>query len=254
MATNDLPEKNANGHDTPKNEKELTASLAASASPPKVFILDATALAAILQPAKRTFSLILFLTFSTILWLHDPGCTRSRDGIKEMAGIDDLNSNAFFQIFQKTTAFAKAPEKKFIVCVPLGASLPQHHNEMGSKDFIASHVLSATDQKDEYRTLDGRILTFRDQKLVCGSGFPPPPRTVSVVQQETYYNDDFESFEVLRISAPLIGKSSLDCSSFLSFVRVLNVIAAATHVHSFFYHFFFSFFHNIGDELCRQGA
>jgi hypothetical protein len=122
-----------------------------------------------------------------------------------MGSIDDLNSNPFFRVFQSTPAYVKAPAKKWVVVVPVASSLTSA--DCSNKDFIACHVLQPPEQKDEYKTLDGRTVVFRDQKLVCGAGFPAPPRTVSVLQQETYYDEQFESFEVLRISAPLIGTS-----------------------------------------------
>lgn len=48
-----------------------------------------------------------------------------------------------------------------------------------------------------------------DGKVFATKGFPRP-RTVAVLREELYYNEQFESFKVLLINFPLLGKVPLD--------------------------------------------
>ena len=89
------------------------------------------------------------------------------------------------------------------MCVPSAESLKLCKL---TSEFLATHILVASAHfADTFSTLSGRTVTFSGGRVVCKAGFPRP-RTVMVVYEETYYDDDFNSIRVLRTNFALEGK------------------------------------------------
>jgi hypothetical protein len=119
-----------------------------------------------------------------------------------MGDSEDIQANPFFALLQSTPIFAACARQQLIVCIPAAESLSLLKKD---KELLESHVFRSTDRKDEYVTLNQRSVSFKDNTLITGSGFVIQ-RTVPVTMQELYYDENYESFQVLRVSYPLIGK------------------------------------------------
>ena len=101
-----------------------------------------------------------------------------------------------------------AASSSLIVAVPPAASLSVAGRPPLS--LLESHVLRKSPYyQDQYVTLNGKAVVLSHASLQCKSGFAEP-RTVHVLREETYYDDDFHSFQVLRIDLPLEGKVPAD--------------------------------------------
>jgi hypothetical protein len=61
-------------------------------------------------------------------------------------------------------------------------------------------------------------MTMTDGKVSAGKGFPRP-RTVTVVFEELYYDDAFESFKLLRINFPLVCAPNMSAPPILCSLR-----------------------------------
>ena len=121
---------------------------------------------------------------------------------------EDLNDSPLFSLFLSSGHYSVAASQQLIVAVPSAASpLPRRP---ATRDMLESHILRKSPYfQHQYVTLNGKSVLLSDSSLQCKSGFAEP-RTVQVTGQELYYDDDFHSFQVLRISLPLEGKVSPD--------------------------------------------
>mmetsp|Transcript_26283 Transcript_26283/g.36626 ORF Transcript_26283/g.36626 Transcript_26283/m.36626 type:complete len:528 (+) Transcript_26283:65-1648(+) len=98
--------------------------------------------------------------------------------------------------------FDKACQSCFTLLVPSLTSLPQKIDT----DFVRAHILKPSPYfKDEFLTLDGKVVAIRGSDVVCRQGFRYP-RNVKIINEETCYNENFESYRLLLTSAPLIGE------------------------------------------------
>ena len=78
-----------------------------------------------------------------------------------------------------------------------GATLNEH--------FFKSHILQSSPYfKEEYVTLNGQCVIYRNGSISTKTGFTSP-RKVYVLGEELFYTENFKSFTVYSISAPLVG-------------------------------------------------
>mmetsp|Transcript_21266 Transcript_21266/g.52036 ORF Transcript_21266/g.52036 Transcript_21266/m.52036 type:complete len:526 (+) Transcript_21266:104-1681(+) len=110
----------------------------------------------------------------------------------------------YYKALQKsfTRLFDKSSAECHTFLVPVLASLPQKID----RDFIKTHILTPSPYfKDEFVTLDGKTVAVKEGKVMCRQGFRYP-RNVQVVAEETCYSDNFESFKLILVASPLVGR------------------------------------------------
>ena len=121
---------------------------------------------------------------------------------------EDLNDSPLFSLFLSSPHYPVASSQQLIVAVPPTASLSLLGRP--SLSVLECHVLRKSPYfQDQYLTLSGKSVLLSDSSLHCKSGFAEQ-RTVQVVGQETYYDEQFQSFQVLRVNLPLEGKVAPD--------------------------------------------
>ena len=130
--------------------------------------------------------------------------------------IDDvLNDNPLFSLFLSSPHYAVAASHSLLVAVPPAASLHGLSPRL-SASLVDSHVLRSSPYfVGQYLTVNGRSVGLTDGRtLHClaggGWGRDEEGRISRVVASETYYDDSFHSFTVLRVDMPLEGRVSAD--------------------------------------------
>eukprot|EP01084_Bolivina_argentea_P149093 260530_1 len=117
---------------------------------------------------------------------------------------ESVSKNPFFQVLRQTynELYSLASNRGWKICVPhstsiSGATLNEH--------FFKSHILQSSPYfKEEYVTLNGQCVIYKDGMISTKTGFDSP-RKVCVLGEELFYTKKFESFVVYSISSPLIG-------------------------------------------------
>lgn len=90
-----------------------------------------------------------------------------------------------------------------IVLVPCCGSLSVSSY---SDSHFDSYVLQPVEEG--YKTVNGKEVKIQDRQVLQGSGFPTPS-VVPILFEETFYNDQEQSYSILCISRPLEMESSL---------------------------------------------
>ena len=117
---------------------------------------------------------------------------------------DDLQENPLFQMFQNSEHFSNAADGKYVVVVPSKGALEMIKL---NREFLLTHILKPSPFfVKEYVTLTDSIVAFEDSKLVIRNTVVP--RTVKILCEELYYDDNFNSFKILKVQLPLIGRVS----------------------------------------------
>lgn len=122
---------------------------------------------------------------------------------------EDLNANPLFTAFLDSNWFKVAAQQQLIIAVPSKTSLSSLKI---NNDHIENHVLKQSPYyQDEYITVNGKSVSYNSSQLICKqSNQWTQDRTVTIQAQELYYDDQFESFSILRVTLPLDGKISDD--------------------------------------------
>uniref|UniRef100_A0A7S2TTQ5 VPS9 domain-containing protein n=1 Tax=Lotharella oceanica TaxID=641309 RepID=A0A7S2TTQ5_9EUKA len=109
--------------------------------------------------------------------------------------------NALKRSFSRT--FEQSSKKDHVFVIPTFSSLPQKIDA----EFVKSHVLKPSPYfKDCFTLLEQeKVVAIKGKQIVCRQGFRYP-RTVQIIAEETCYNDDFEAYRLLLVSAPLVGR------------------------------------------------
>lgn len=118
---------------------------------------------------------------------------------------EEIQANPFFTILKSlhTSLYKEASTNKYTICVPQGSSLGAVQM---NEEFCRVHILHNSKYfKSEYNTLMGQCVELKDRRLVTKTGFDEP-RTVNILFEELHYNENYESFSVFCISAPLYGR------------------------------------------------
>lgn len=118
-----------------------------------------------------------------------------------------LQGNPCFGLFVETDElFELAAARQWIVLAPVTGSLRQARISI---DFVRTHILRKSPYfKDKYCTLDDRDVEFDGKTILATGKSWPQERAAVVLEEELYYDSNFQSFRVLHISQPLIGKST----------------------------------------------
>ena len=117
---------------------------------------------------------------------------------------EELSDSPLFSLFLSSPHYTVAAAQQLIVAVPSAASMALLGRP--GRELLESHVLRKSPYyQHQYVTLSGKAVALLGAQLQCVSGFAEP-RTVAVVGEETYYDDGYASFQVLRISMPLEGR------------------------------------------------
>ncbi|XP_060933096.1 ankyrin repeat domain-containing protein 27 [Limanda limanda] len=112
---------------------------------------------------------------------------------------ENILKNPFYLALEKQRPdlCSRVAEIHGIVLVPCCGSLT-----VGSySDYqFDNYVLQPVE--DRYQTLDGKEVRILDRQVLLGSGFPAPA-SVSILFEETFYNDQEQSYSILCISRPV---------------------------------------------------
>jgi hypothetical protein len=129
------------------------------------------------------------------------------------SGQEDLSASPLFQYLQDNSAVTgildDAPSQSFIVCVPTIRSLVGGKGFKVTKKWALKHVLMRQGPSSRiYKSLSGGMLELAEdgKTLQCKKGYSDNKRSCHILFEETHYNDDFESFQVVCISLPFDGK------------------------------------------------
>ncbi|GAB5368044.1 hypothetical protein AAMO2058_001284000 [Amorphochlora amoebiformis] len=119
--------------------------------------------------------------------------------------MESTPSNAFYaKALQKSFSriFDDSSKKRHSFLIPVLPSLPPKIDT----SFVQSHTLTPSPYfKDEYVTLDGKTVAIKGTEVTCKEGFRYP-RSVQVLGRETCYNDNFDSYQLILVSCPLVGE------------------------------------------------
>jgi hypothetical protein len=118
-----------------------------------------------------------------------------------------LSNNRLFDYFLHSSYYSLASSHNYILCVPANQSLKVLKL---SNDILLTHILTQSPYyKGEYITLNQKIIELSNNKLICKQNFPRP-RVVSLLSEELYYDENFNSFKLFKINFPLEGKIPLN--------------------------------------------
>ncbi|RVE71447.1 hypothetical protein OJAV_G00051770 [Oryzias javanicus] len=115
-----------------------------------------------------------------------------------MAAYDeDILKNPFYLALEKQRPdlCRRAAEHQGVILVPCCESLSSSFDS-----HFDSYVLQPLE--DRYKTADGKEVRIQDRQVLLGSGFPAPS-VVRILFEETFYNDQEQSYSILCISRPV---------------------------------------------------
>ncbi|KAK2842824.1 hypothetical protein Q5P01_013024 [Channa striata] len=137
-----------------------------------------------------------------IVEVWQPGAARRQDPDFQlhMAVYDEnILKNPFYLALEKQRPdlCRRVAELHGIVLVPCCGSLT-----VGSypDSHFDSYVLQPLE--DGYQTVGGKEVRIQDRQVLLGSGFPAPA-SVPILFEETFYNDQEQSYNILCVSRPL---------------------------------------------------
>uniref|UniRef100_H3CYI9 Ankyrin repeat domain 27 n=1 Tax=Tetraodon nigroviridis TaxID=99883 RepID=H3CYI9_TETNG len=112
---------------------------------------------------------------------------------------EDLLKNPFYVALEKQRPdlCSRVAQVHGVVLVPCCSSLAV---SSFSDSQFDSYVLQPVE--DGFRTLDGKAVQIQDRQVLLGSGFPALA-PVPILFDETFYNDQEQSYSVLCISRPI---------------------------------------------------
>lgn len=146
---------------------------------------------------------------------------------------EDLQENEFFQFLQThkkcASIYANAGKENYIICVPVSPSLS---GARLSLEFVQSHVFVEQAQEKPptsdpkalallegskpkksiapvtiLRSLNGKVVSITDGSVSTRDGYPSnDQRTATILFEELCYSEDFESYRVLCLDVPLVGR------------------------------------------------
>ncbi|KAM4573022.1 ankyrin repeat domain-containing protein 27 isoform 2-T2 [Odontesthes bonariensis] len=112
---------------------------------------------------------------------------------------ENILKNPFYVALEKQRPdlCIRVAELRGVVLVPCCGSL-------SVRSFSDSHFDSYVLQplEDGYKTADGKEVKIQDRQVLLGSGFPTPS-VVPILFEETFYNDQEQSYSILCISRPV---------------------------------------------------
>ncbi|KAK7891074.1 hypothetical protein WMY93_023037 [Mugilogobius chulae] len=117
---------------------------------------------------------------------------------------ENILKNPFYLSLEKqrTDLCNRVAELHGIVLVPCCGSLT---GSSFSDSQFESYILQPTE--DGYRTADGKEVRIQDRQVLLGSGFPSLA-SIPILFEETFYNDQEQSYSILCISRPVEEDSS----------------------------------------------
>ncbi|XP_018515994.1 ankyrin repeat domain-containing protein 27 isoform X2 [Lates calcarifer] len=112
---------------------------------------------------------------------------------------ENILKNPFYLALEKQRPdlCSRVAELHGIVLVPCCGSL---NASSFSDSQFDSYVLQPAE--DGYHTMDGKEVRIQDRQVLLGSGFPAPA-SVPILFEETFYNDQEQSYSILCISRPV---------------------------------------------------
>ncbi|XP_036962869.1 ankyrin repeat domain-containing protein 27 isoform X1 [Acanthopagrus latus] len=112
---------------------------------------------------------------------------------------ENILKNPFYLALEKQRPdlCSRVAELHGIVLVPCCGSLTVSSYSDSQFD---SYVLQPVE--DGYQTADGKEVRIQDRQVLLGSGFPSPA-SVPILFDETFYNDQEQSYSILCISRPV---------------------------------------------------
>ncbi|KAM6937846.1 uncharacterized protein ankrd27 [Xenentodon cancila] len=112
---------------------------------------------------------------------------------------ENILKNPFYLALEKQRPdlCSRVAELHGIVLVPCCGSLSV---SSFSDSHFDSYVLQP--EEDRYTTVDGKEVRIQDRQVLLGAGFPNPA-VVPILFEETFYNDQEQSYSILCISRPM---------------------------------------------------
>ena len=120
---------------------------------------------------------------------------------------DNLVDNPFWQVLQAKyeQLFDDIAGKPFIICCPTAASMTLCNID---RSFIYTHILKSSPYyEDEFVTLNNEVVLIKNKEILTRQGFRES-RCPKIIYEETYYDENFVGYRVVRLSYPLVGKLS----------------------------------------------
>ncbi|XP_059190877.1 ankyrin repeat domain-containing protein 27 [Centropristis striata] len=112
---------------------------------------------------------------------------------------ENILKNPFYVALEKQRPdlCSRVAEFHGIVLVPCCGSLTVCSY---SDSQFESYVLQPVE--DKYQTVDGKEVRIQDRQVLLGSGFPAPS-SIPILFEETFYNDQEQSYSILCICRPV---------------------------------------------------
>ncbi|KAG8012435.1 Ankyrin repeat domain-containing protein 27, partial [Nibea albiflora] len=141
---------------------------------------------------------------------------------------ENILKNPFYLALEKQRPdlCSRVAEIHGIVLVPCCGSLAVSSY---SDSQFESYILQP--QEDGYQTVDGKEVRIQDRQVLLGSGFPAPA-SIPILFDETFYNDQEQSYSILCISRPIEVEPSPDV--FMSTDSPLCLLSAQDSVNGLY--------------------
>lgn len=128
---------------------------------------------------------------------------------------EDLSQNPIFQKLESRfpDLISQAPSKSLLICIPKSAIAQEIHSDLQVGDILnyvlKPYITSPESGCQVYQTLTKRKIEIKEKTLYLKQGFPEA-RTVHILFEETFYNEQDKSYQVLCIDQPFEGNPSCD--------------------------------------------
>ena len=120
---------------------------------------------------------------------------------------EDVTENPFYSRLQNefSDVFETATLARCIVCVPRISTI-KNRSDFSIDDF-RSHILQRgdEDQPNTFKTLNDKTVLIVDGTIQLSTGFSEK-RSIAILFEETFFNANNESYDVLCVSGPFSGE------------------------------------------------
>ncbi|XP_031565360.1 ankyrin repeat domain-containing protein 27-like [Actinia tenebrosa] len=122
---------------------------------------------------------------------------------------EDLNENPFFKYIKTKNKplYDEVADNRWIICVPRKGTLSRSNHTVNDVEnhILYPHPLDKGSNLTDFKTLNGKTVKVNEGFIVTTEGFEDV-KSVRILFEETFFNNNNESFQVLCLDQPLEGE------------------------------------------------
>jgi hypothetical protein len=120
-----------------------------------------------------------------------------------MDDVEDLSSNIFLQVLQRSPLYATACAEGHTLIVPVNSALVGHTI---TAQLLSDHVVRPSPYfVGQFESHSGKSVSLSSSQVTTGKGYGEVGRTCTVVTEETVFGHEGGSFRILCVDKPLEG-------------------------------------------------